>query len=324
MVAAHPSRFIALLAEAHDCIETKTRPQSTGLFYEPEPLTDHDGRLAFVFPGSGTHYSGMSRQLSLPAAAVLDQNDAENQHLLDQFAGGAFWQNLPVSDHDHPKLLCSHIWSSTFVYDVFRHLGVQSEAMIGYSLGETASLFASGCWPERDLMLARIRDTDLFTHQLGSGFAAVREHWGLNASDPVDWRMGMIQAPIEEVRKVLDELFADDRIYLLIINTPAECVVGGDGKTLTRFAAELGVVFHPVSGATTVHCEVVRPVAEAYRRLHLQKTRALDGIRHYSCHLGRSYQVDRESAADSILGMALETFDFRKLIETAYADGVSR
>ena len=68
-------------------------------------------------------------------------------------------------------------------------------------------------------MLARIRDTDLFTHQLGSGFAAVREHWGLNASDPVDWRMGMIQAPVSEVRKALDGPFADDRIYLLIINT---------------------------------------------------------------------------------------------------------
>ena len=35
--------------------------------------------------------------------------------------------------------------------------------------------------------------------------------------------------------------------------------IGGDGATLTRFAAELGVVLHLVSGATTVHCEVVRP-----------------------------------------------------------------
>ena len=322
MVASNVARFIALLAEARACIVEKKRPQSADLFYEPNPLIHHGGRLAFVFPGSGNHYHGMSQQLSLPAALVLDHNDERHQYLWDQFAGAVFWQNQPVSNDDHPTLLCSQIWSSTFVYDIFCHLGIRGEAMIGYSLGETASLFASGCWPERDSMLARIRKTDLFTHHLGSGFGAIRQYWGLKASDSVDWRMGMIQAPVDQVRKVLTESFANYMIYLLIINTATECVVGGDGETLTRFARQLGAVLHPIRGATTVHCEVVKSVAEAYRNLHLQTTRSVAGVSHYSCHLAQSYQVDRESAAESILGMAMEPFDFRKLIETAYADGV--
>ncbi len=322
MVASDTSRFIALLREARSCVEGNMRPTSSELFYEPKPLVHQGGRLAFVFPGSGNHYNGMSRQLSVSAAAVLDQNDMRHQHLLDQFAGGRFWQNVPVSEHDHPTLLCSQIWASTFVYDIFRQMGVKGEAMIGYSLGETASLFASGCWHERDRMLARIRDTDLFTDQLGSGFVAIREHWGFDVSEPVNWRMAMVQAPVERVCEVLTQSFAKQMIYLLIINTNTECVVGGDEEILACFAAELGVVLHPINGATTVHCEVVRPVAEAYRNLHLQNTRSVAGMTHYSCHLGRSYQVNAESAADSILGMALETFDFRRLIETAYADGV--
>ena len=264
----------------------------------------------------------MSQQLSLAATATLDDNDSRNESSLDQFAGGAFWRDPPVADNDHTKLLCAQIWSSTFVFDIFRQLGVRAQAMIGYSLGETASLFASGVWPDRDTMLARIRDTDLFTEQLGSGFAAVRKHWGLQDGDPVDWRVAMVQAPVATVREALAGAFADQRIYLLIINTARECVLGGDGATLARLASKLRVVLHPINGVTSVYCEVLQPVAGAYRDLHLQHTRAVEGISHYSCHLGRRYAVDRESAADSILGMALQPFDFNALIETAYADGV--
>ena len=322
IVASDATRLTALLGEAQICVANKVRAHTADLFFEPQPLTANNGRLAFVFPGSGNHYRGMSQQLSLPAAATLDDNDSRNESSLDQFAGGAFWRDPPVADHDHTKLLCSQIWSSTFVYDIFRHLGVRAQAMIGYSLGETASLFASGCWPDRDTMLARIRDTDLFTKHLGSGFAAVRKHWGLQDGEPVDWRVAMVQTPVSAVREALAGAFADQRVYLLIINTAKECVLGGDGATLARLASELGVVLHPISGVISVHCEVLQPVADAYRELHLQRTSAVKGIRHYSCHLGRRYEVNRESAADSILGMALQAFDFNALIETAYADGV--
>jgi acyl transferase domain-containing protein len=172
--------------------------------------------------------------------------------------------------------------------------------MIGYSLGETASLFASGCWPDRDEMLARIRDTDLFTRHLGSGFGALRKHRGLDDSEPVDWRMAMIQAPADAVRSALADAFVGELVYLLIVNTPRECVIGGDGATLSRLASELGVVLHPINGVTTVHCEVMQPVAEAYRALHLQRTCPVEGVSHYSCHLGRRYEVTSESAAERI------------------------
>ncbi|MFT5447624.1 MAG: PfaB family protein [Gammaproteobacteria bacterium] len=322
LVATDAQHIFSLLDEASSCVANRTAAAGNGLFYEPQPLAGEAGRLAFVFPGSGNHYRGMGRRLGLMASAVLEHNDSSNGFLLDQFAGGAFWRDAPVDDHDHTRLLCAQISSSTFAHDIFRHLGVAGDAMIGYSLGETASLFASGCWPDRDEMLARIRDTDLFTRHLGSGFAALREHQGLDDADPVDWRMAMIQAPVEAVRDALTGAFADELIYLLIVNTPNECVIGGDGATLNRLASELGVVLHPINGVTTVHCEVMQPVADAYRALHLQRTCSIEGVSHYSCHLGRRYEVNSESAADSILGMAMEAFDFNALIETAYADGV--
>ncbi len=322
VVANTTAEIDRALDKAQGCVEAGERSNSAGVYYEPEPLAGEAQAVAFVFPGSGNHYHGMNRQLSAPAAAVLDESDARNQYLLDQFAGGAFWHESAPDVQDHRALLCAQIASSTFVHDIFRFLGIRAGAMIGYSLGETASLFASGCWPNRDAMLSRIRDTDLFTHQLGSGLAAVRKLWGLRDDEPVDWRMAMIQAPAKRVRAALEGAYANARIYLLIINTENECVVGGDGGQLKKFATELGVILHPLTGITSVHCEVVESVAEQYRNLHLQQTRSVTGIDHYSCHLGRRYNVTRDSAADSILGMALAPFDFCKLINQAYADGI--
>ena len=71
-----------------------------------------------------------------------------------------------------------------------------------------------------------------------------------------------------------------------------------------------------------MHCKVAEPVAKAYRDLHLFPVTAPNGITFYSCALGESYQVTTESAADVILGQALGTVDYTKVIEQAYADGV--
>ncbi|MBW2690546.1 MAG: type I polyketide synthase, partial [Deltaproteobacteria bacterium] len=84
----------------------------------------------------------------------------------------------------------------------------------------------------------------------------------------------------------------------------------------------LNAHFFLLRGVTTVHCEVTEPVAKAYRALHTFPVTAPEGITFYTCSLGESYQVTTDSAADAILGQALDTIDYTRVIEQAYADGV--
>ena len=51
----------------------------------------------------------------------------------------------------------------THVIDLFR---IRPSAVIGYSLGESSGLFATGAWADRELMMSRMRDGDLFKTQL--------------------------------------------------------------------------------------------------------------------------------------------------------------
>ena len=134
-----------------------------------------------------------------------------------------------------------------------------------------------------------------------------------------DWSLGVAEAPQEAVRAALP---AFPRAYLLIVNTPDECVIGGDAAAVAGLVASLGCRFFPLQGVTTVHCEVAQPVAEPYHDLHLFPTEPPAGITYYSGVKGGPYEVTRESAAGSILGQALHGIDYPAVIESAYLNGV--
>ena len=113
------------------------------------------------------------------------------------------------------------------VSDIVRSFGVSPAAVIGYSLGESAGLFALRAWQERDSMLLQMYDSTLFTSDLAGECRAAARAWGLPKGKSVDWQIGVVSAPSREVRRAIR---MTTRVYLLIVNTPNECVIGGDAK----------------------------------------------------------------------------------------------
>lgn len=290
------------------------------VFYSPRPLA-LDGKVAFVFPGSGNHFAGMGRELSALWPAVYACQDQKSEFLADQYQPQHFWQQQ-LGDaiyEDHNALVISHVALCTAISDLVRSFGIEPQVISGYSLGESAGLFSSAAWRDRDGMLSRLKASSLFTEDLAGACKAAKELWGLSAKQQVDWTLGIVDAPAREVRK---KLLAKDRAYLLIVNTYRESVIGGDRRQVEKLVQELGCHFIPLKGVTTVHCPVTRPVSKAYRDLHLFDTNPQQGIDIYSCARGGKYQPSRDNCADVILEQALDTIDYPKLIEQAYADGV--
>ena len=189
--------------------------------------------------------------------------------------------------------------------------------MIGYSLGETAGLFSTRTWTARDEMLQRIQESILFTEELAGPCTSVQKAWGTN--EPIDWALGVINTSADKVKTALENY---QHVYLLIINTPNECVIGGDRTELNKAVKALAAQYLPLSGVTTVHCEVAKPVEQSYRDLHIFETTPPDDVVFYSGIRGGTYEVTQDSAADSILDQALAPFDYTKVINSAYEDGV--
>ena len=298
-----------------------------GVFYSPQAL---GGEIAWIFPGSGNHYLGMGRELATlfpdVASQVCSEADLSYQHftpwLTQPFRSqrGPGWEQtaLEAIDEDPLAPIFSQVTYAILSARVLGRFLSKPQAAIGYSLGETAALFAMGAWNDRDGMFHRTKNSPLFFKQLRGEYEVARQ---VVRSDSFQWRVAVVNRGQEAVEKGLEEIGSGD-LFLLIVNTPHECVVGGHALSVQKLVEKLGCDAFDLDGVPTVHCALMHPVEDAYRELHRQPTTPPDGLRFYNGHQAAAYQPDRESAANSITENALHGFSFPQLIEAAYADGV--
>ncbi len=325
IVAASPQEWHAAADELRTMLtSSSSRPPTTdhrspSLFTAtPLGLT---GRVAFVFPGSGNHFLGMGKELLAAFPQVLQQQDEENERLASQYQPGLIW-NGPSTDaigRDHKAMIFGQVAIGTAVCDWLALFGVRPTAAIGYSLGESAALFGLRAWTERDEMLQRMEASTLFGSDLTRPFDAARQVWGIPQGEDVPWLSGVVDRSAAQVREALR---SKSRVYLLIVNTPTQCVIGGDRTQVEVVVNELGATFVPFPAPSTVHCELLQPVSKAYVALHTMRTTPPEGIDFYSAATGLPYGLSEQSAAEAILAQAQDTVDFPRVIERAYADGV--
>ncbi|MDO8806622.1 MAG: beta-ketoacyl synthase N-terminal-like domain-containing protein, partial [Elusimicrobiota bacterium] len=299
------------------------------IFYSPSGQAKREN-IAFVFPGSGNQYIGMGRELWAQWPEIPRRLDAENGYLRSQLVPNYFvpwrllwdsgWQEETEREivDDYKSMIFGSVAHGAAVSDLVRSLGVEPAYVIGYSLGETAGLFALRAWTARDEMLRRINESSLFVSDLAGPCDVARRFWNMPKDEKVDWVLGVIDRPAENVRMALK---GAERAALLIVNAPLECVVGGYRKAVNSLVEGLGCVFLPLQGVSTVHFAAAKLVEKKYRDLHLFSTTPPPGVRFYSGAWRKAYDVTRESAADSIVAQAIHSLDFPSLVRRAYEDG---
>jgi len=301
-----------------------------GICYSPDPLF-RAGETVFVFPGSGNHYVGMGREIGIQWPEILRAMDVETLQLKSQFLPHCYvphriswergWEKSAQQNvvADPLNMIFGQVVHGGMTSKLIMEFGIQPSAVIGYSLGESAGLFAMGAWPDRGEMLKRILDTNLFRTELAGPCNAARQVWNVPSEEEVNWCVAAVNRPADPVRKVVSEW---PTTRLLIINTPNECVIGGRKNDVDAAIKALGCEAVYLEGVVTVHCDAAIPAKDAYKKLHIFPTMPPEGIRFYSSAFGQPYSLTSESAAGSLLEQALSGFDFPALIEQAYQDGI--
>ncbi len=287
------------------------------VFYSPRPLGPK-AKLAFVYPGSGNHFDGMGRDLSTQWPEVMRRQQSENALLRSQFAPEYFWDGSCEAAPAR-ELMFGQVTVGCLVSDILLSLGVRCDALIGFSLGESAGLFGLRLWKDRDEMFRRMRRSSLFVSELAPPYDAARRHWNIPVGQTVDWVVGVIPAPADDVTA---RMRPGLRAYLLIVNTPNECVIGGIREDVEKLTATIGQPVTYLSGVTLAHCEAGQPVEVAYRELHTLPVTPLPGLTVYSGAWCRAYKPSSPTCADSITAGLLNTIDFPRVVEAAYHDGV--
>ncbi|MDY6903308.1 MAG: beta-ketoacyl synthase N-terminal-like domain-containing protein [Thermodesulfobacteriota bacterium] len=295
------------------------------------PVGAQKGGVAFVYPGSGNHYLGMGRDIGVMFPDVMRILDADARRLKDRYLPAAYypwrhsWKTGWEEDArrniaaDPLTMIIGQVSHGGLMTALIGQFGLFPDGVIGYSLGESAGMFATGAWRQRSEMLERMRRSDLFTTQLAGPCNAARAVWHVPPDEDVDWRVAVVNRDTDTVKKAIRGFPA---VYLLIVNTATECVIGGRGTQVVEVVKSLGCEAIFLEGVVTVHCDAAVPVQDAYRDLHRFPIVASDDVRYYSCVKGRAHRLTSEKAAQSILDQALYGFDFPRTIHHAYKDGM--
>ncbi len=165
------------------------------VFYSPEPL-GIDGKVAFIFPGSGNHFAGMGQDFSARWPEIYREQDRRSDYLADQYLPDHFWRSELAESihHDHNALVISHVAQCTALHDLISRFGIKAQLISGYSLGESSGLFSTracgivtGCcsvWRDRRCLPVSWRGSAGLPSESGTCRPTARStgSWGLSIS----------------------------------------------------------------------------------------------------------------------------------------------
>ncbi|MGG8409892.1 acyltransferase domain-containing protein, partial [Streptomyces sp. 12297] len=181
---------------------------------------DPKGPVVFVFPGQGSQWLGMGKELYAQSEVFARSIDACERalapyvdwSLVDVVTGAESAASMDRVDVVQPALFSMMV----SLAQVWRSLGVVPEAVIGHSQGEIAAACVSGALSLEDA--ARI--------------SALRSKALIELAGPGG--MSAVAAPAAWVEERLEQW--SGRIALAAVNGPASSVIAGDNEALDAFA----------------------------------------------------------------------------------------
>ncbi|MEM7312962.1 MAG: beta-ketoacyl synthase N-terminal-like domain-containing protein, partial [Planctomycetota bacterium] len=141
---------------------------------------DQSSKIAFLFPGQGSQYPDMMRDVIASSAAARRCVDQANQHLAE-IGRESFQQftrepaNLLHSDLETTQLAV--LIGNMIMLEVMREQGVTAACVSGHSFGEVAALVATEAITLRDAIhITRARTESILSHPSSGGLLSLVSH----------------------------------------------------------------------------------------------------------------------------------------------------
>jgi acyl transferase domain-containing protein/NAD(P)-dependent dehydrogenase (short-subunit alcohol dehydrogenase family)/acyl carrier protein len=266
------------------------------------------GKLALLFPGQGSQYPGMARELACIFPEVLEALEEADAACPEDARPGPRIYPPPVFDDEARRRQSEELTRTQVAQPalgavesgwlrVLRRFGVEADFFAGHSYGELVALHAAGRLSAPDLFrLSRLRGELMAGQDRGA--------------------MVAVAAPLAEIEAAIEGL----DVVLANRNSPRQGVLSGRRPELEKALARLSgsARWLPVSGA--FHSPLMESAREPFARA-LQEVPLPPGGVVYAGSTGRPYPEDQEEARRLLAEQLLRPVDFVGLVEGLYQAG---
>lgn len=279
-----------------------------------------DGGVAVLFPGQGSQFPGMTRDLCASIPGFRRWFDALDRAYV---AGGAPPPSALAFPADgaaaDPRLFALEtgaqlgLAASLALYEMLLSMGIGADVFAGHSNGEHAALIAAG--------VLAFSDLDAFS-RMASGVALEAEHLPAPARPERVVAVTGLGAPA--VAPLID---GRDGVFIGVDNCPTQCLIAGleaaVDEAASRIAARGGIPSRlPFARAhhTPLFADWSRLLGAHYTSVDVRRLDAPSPV--FSCLHARRYATAPDDVRAWLTAQWSGRVRFRETIDAMYAEGI--